>query len=400
MGIVTSRRAGGVGTQGGFTLIELTIVMGLLSGFILFLVQLLNTGVSLFDQGQASQELSDRSSTASLAARDAIRSMVGPRQETYSKGQPTTRLLVEWGPLELREGTGAQVQVVRTTAQIDDTLERELLARSLREQAIETADSLAPEDVAQRLSDLVAAAPRQGRAEMLLIPWPAGDADGAYLDLRRGLFLPGQRIPLSRRDQRSLMDIDDLVYGAIPNGLIEEVTEPVAVGLLHIEFSFWSQYTRSWSGDSKRGGPEWVWDSARAGLLSDSDDPRLSFSLDLGKPSLENQTDDVYPRWVKIMIVVDRPGSEARLARDLAEGEREMRLIGVDRLGDDDEIKFLKVGPEWVRASSFSGGICRGLRRGVRGTDDRHHEFGTTVRVGKTEVIYVKLPHGRDCWNG
>ena len=48
----------------GFTLIELLIVMGILSGFLLMLVQLVDTGLRMFRDGEVSQVLADRGSQA------------------------------------------------------------------------------------------------------------------------------------------------------------------------------------------------------------------------------------------------------------------------------------------------------------------------------------------------
>ena len=39
------------GREAGFTILELTVVLGLLGGFLVFLLQILSTGVELFDEG-------------------------------------------------------------------------------------------------------------------------------------------------------------------------------------------------------------------------------------------------------------------------------------------------------------------------------------------------------------
>ena len=44
----------------GFTLLELLIVMGILSAFLTMLVQLVDTGLRLFGEGELGQELADR----------------------------------------------------------------------------------------------------------------------------------------------------------------------------------------------------------------------------------------------------------------------------------------------------------------------------------------------------
>ena len=66
----------------GFTLIELLVAMGLLSAFLVMLVQLLGTSASLFDRGERGQELADRALTAQRAVTHAITQVVGPRTES------------------------------------------------------------------------------------------------------------------------------------------------------------------------------------------------------------------------------------------------------------------------------------------------------------------------------
>jgi prepilin-type N-terminal cleavage/methylation domain-containing protein len=53
--------------QGGFTLIELVVVMGILSGFLVMLVQLVGIGLRLFSDGELGQALADRSRAAPSA---------------------------------------------------------------------------------------------------------------------------------------------------------------------------------------------------------------------------------------------------------------------------------------------------------------------------------------------
>ena len=49
-------------SQGGFTLIELIVVMGILSGFLVMLVSLVDSGLTMFRDGETSQVLHTRQS--------------------------------------------------------------------------------------------------------------------------------------------------------------------------------------------------------------------------------------------------------------------------------------------------------------------------------------------------
>lgn len=388
-------------TPAGFTLLELTVVLGLLGVFSVFLVQLLAGAVSLFDEGESSQELSDRAAAAADAVRESIEALAGPSEPGLELDGVSARLLVEQAPLGLGDPrTAALVQVVRATVHVDAATESELWRRLLLERARDTATTTSPEDVAQRLEELVEQAPRHGRALMLLLPWPAGDPDGAFLELRRGWLAPEERIDLGKRRQVGLFEMPLLETGEVDRETILAVTEPIAVGLLHVELAFASQFTRDWSAPPGHGGPEYVWDSARAGLLAAHEDPRRRFSLDLGPGSAGDPRDDVFPRWVRVTLVVGQPNRFALLASDLGVEDREARLIGTERLGDLEEADHVKIDGEWVRFTSHGEDRIGGLQRGVRGTRAAPHAAGARVRVGRTVVLYLKIPHGKDAWNG
>lgn len=59
--------------QRGFTLLELVVVMGILSGFLLMLVQFLDSGVQLFSEGENGQALADRAEAARTAVDRELR---------------------------------------------------------------------------------------------------------------------------------------------------------------------------------------------------------------------------------------------------------------------------------------------------------------------------------------
>ena len=65
----------------GFTLLELVVVMGLLAGFCVMLVQLLATGVRMFDEGEDGQALADRAGDASRLVRQQWAELLGPSGE-------------------------------------------------------------------------------------------------------------------------------------------------------------------------------------------------------------------------------------------------------------------------------------------------------------------------------
>lgn len=385
----------------GFTLLEITLVLGLLAAFCVFLLQLLTSGVQLFDEGESGQDLADRAHAAGAAAQDAIGAVVGPRSESSPGEPPTARLLVQRVPFAFVPGA-PPVQVVRSSVQLGEEEEQQLLGRQLLREHAREWRGLSPSEIEQRLADALQDAPRTRRGEMLLLPWPQGDPDGAYLELRRGLFLPGERVEVRQNREVGVMEPRELGGEEFPAQLIPQWTVPIASSLLHCEFALWSQYTRDWAA-SVPDGPETLWDSARAGWLSGGDDPRARFSLDLSAQSLLIPSDDVWPRYVRITLVVDRSPDQrpdAVLGRDLGPNDQEIPLLATDRLPPVDEVPLLKLGGEWIRYRDLAGSALRGVTRGQRGTRAEGHRAGTRLRAGKTIVLLVPIACGRDCWNG
>ena len=118
-----------------------------------------------------------------------------------------------------------------------------------------------------------------------------------------------------------------------------------------------------------------------------------------GADSLRDVRDDVFPGWVRVTLVVDRGpnhASDAFLTEPLGREDKTMVVSRTDRLPDPEQARYLKVGPEWVRFSTFGSQRVIGLRRGQRGTSATAHKAGTSVRAGRELVFPLKVAHGRD----
>jgi prepilin-type N-terminal cleavage/methylation domain-containing protein len=398
--------------QRGFTILELVVVMGLLTVFSAFLIQLMSTSIGLFNQGERGQDLSDRADAAARALERALNDMVGPGSADVDGREPATRLLVQWVASQNATANSTnsakspgqappRVQALRATVRLDDTTETNLLRQELAAQAKASAKARTPGAVEERMQELLDATPRAGRADMLLVARPSDDPSGAFLVMRRVLRLPGQRIPIDRQRDVGLMEVAELGGTELPWGVIDQLGEVIAGDLLHVEFALWSQFTRGFDQRVGDGGPEFSWDSARAGLFPESNDPKAMFGLDLGPQSLTNLADDVFPRWVKLTVVVAAPnGSEAILAVELRASDKAVDVLDEALLPDGADTPYVKIGREWVRLGGLEGRSMRGLVRGQRGTKAVDHPAGTRVRVGRTVELFLKVPHGKDCWNG
>lgn len=385
-----TRRTKAVRDEQGFTLLELVVAMGLLTGFLLMLVRLLGTGVGLFEEGERGQELLDRAQAATRAARDSLRDTCGPRLVGRPDGEPDARLLVYTTPFG---AGGARMQVLRSTVRLPAAREEQLLYEAFVAIAkAQGADDRESEEIAR---ERLATWPRSGRGEMLLLPWPA-DSEGVFWELRRS-ERPAEPL-LMPSDELALVELAAPEDLALDPQRVLATTRVLATGLLHFEIRLWSQRTRSWDvvGSS---GAEVTWDSARAGLLTGEKQTPEDFGLDIGPWSLRDPRDDVWPRWVRLTVVVARSQTatpESYLAQPVAANETSIRVTRPEELPDPLENPFVKIGPEWVRFSGVTGSSLTGVRRGQRGTTARQHDAGTPVRAGRMVVVDVPLAHGRD----
>ncbi len=384
------------GSQGsksaGFTLLELVVVMGILSGFLLMLVQILGSGVSIFQEGERGQNMADRRAVASRAVAIAIDAMIGPTLGRYESQEPDLRLRLDWAPLGLDPAAGDQtsrIQVLRASVALSENQEAAILREELQASAEDIASGAGEEAVLEKLSQLVEQFPRVGRGEMLLFPWPLS-SDGVFMELRRALFLPD--------DELNELALRDLGSEELPMEDLLPLTDIVVDSLLHFEVLCWSQRSRSWENEPGSGGPEYVWDSARAGDLLVSEAPRERFSLDLGPESRLDPRDDVFPRWVRIIMVLDDPKAQASgtvLIEPLSPTSDTALLDRAENI-DAGGAGMVKIGPEWVAYREIRGRRLIGMERGQRGTTAVDHALGSRVRRGLQVVIDRALQHGRD----
>jgi prepilin-type N-terminal cleavage/methylation domain-containing protein len=388
--------------QGGFTLLELVVVMGILSGFLVMLVQLVDAGLRLFGEGESGQALADRSSNAQRVIEDELRLLRGSATGR-DRDRVDARLLVQWLPIGLppRPERGAtRVQVIRAAAHLPADRELALVEPALASRVIAEHPELPAAEIEKRVAELLPSEPLAGIGNMLLLPWRQQGSDDALLELRVGWFLPGQLLPL-RRD-RFVDPFEVVVPGGeqLPATLVEAITTPILKDLLHVEFWFWSQRTTSW--DEGAVGPERIWDSARGGWLVDE----LSggtFAFDRGPWSLADGTDDIHPHAILVRCVVAQPPgepAEGLLADAIADDAAALTLLDGERFPGPIDGGFAKVEGEWIRYAERDGDVLRGLRRGQRGTKAIPHAAGTRVHFGRSVQFVVPVPHKKDDWNG
>ncbi|HLQ36444.1 MAG TPA: hypothetical protein VK348_01485, partial [Planctomycetota bacterium] len=323
----------------------------------------------------------------------------GPGQEV-EHGATGPRLLLQWLPFGLVDralSTDPHAQLLRADASLSAADERALLAAQFREQLQEELGNAGTETaVANKTAELLQQASLAGHGGLWLVPWPQGDADGALQELRIARFLPGKIIKLDQDKTVDPMTVQVPGGPDLPSVLVQHFTKVLVDGLLFIELRCWSQTTKDWTGAER------VWDSARAGWLSD---PKAGpvFALDRGSESLLDPSDDVFPGAIHVTLVVaidPKAPPEGLLAEDLDADANVLQLIDPDRFPGDRAGGLVKVGPEWLHYGSFEGTQLRGLERGKRGTTAGKRPAGTGVRLGRTVEFVVPVAGAREHWNG
>lgn len=402
-----TNRQGGT-RQGGFTLLELVVVMGILAGFLTMLVQLVDAGLRIFGDGEAGQAIADRASRAERRISAELRTLRGASSGRDRDGAED-RLLVQWLPIGLPprpEPNATRVQVLRAAVHLAPERERQLVEVMLAMRFQGEKPDLTPSELEKLVADRLPLEPLRGHGNLLLLPWRQEGADDALLELRAGWLLPGQTVPLER--DRSVDPFAVVVPGSaeLPALLVDRITTPLLQDLLHVEFAFWSQRTEGWarsSGATSGGaGPERIWDSARGGWLVD-DAAGGKWAFDRGAASLADPSDDIQPHAIHVLCVVAQPANlapEGLLADSLDADGQNLTLLQGDRFPGAVDGGWIKIRGEWIHYDAREGDLLRGLRRGQRGTKALEHPAGIRVHVGRTVEFTIPVPHWKDDWNG
>jgi len=399
----------------GFTLIELLVSMGILSGFLVLLVQLVDGGLQLFRDGEVGQQLADRGRAAQERITREL-SLLRGAAAGRDRQRADDRLVVQALPIGLPAQAGRDatiVQVLRASVRLSTDRELDVVGKKLLADVLRDSPDLEGPELEAELDKLRATEPLRGIGNMLMVPWLQEGQSDALLELRAAWFAPGQLIPAGPDRYVDPFAVPVPGSADLPAMVVYEMTEPILRDLLHVEFAFWGQRTTSWGDEAGplqdvtraarlSGDPQPIWDSARGGWL----DLRLNggeWAFDVGPWSEHEVYDDIHPHAILVRVVVAQSeefAPEGLLAGAIGDEATTCTLYdGLSFPGDADG-GWCKLDGEWLRYAERDGDVLRGLQRGQRGTRAAPHEAGTRVHVGRTVEFVVPVLHGKDDWNG
>lgn len=370
--------------QSGFTLLELLASIAVFSMLVAMLFQLVKGGLDVWTLGEQGKEATEK---ASLLL-DQITTDLRMTRADAAPGMPDApvRMLADHHALDLDldQADESTVQVMRFVR----SLPEERFDPRVRESG-DVPVGVIPGDEATVESARQPAA--GGMAEILYTTakLPIKGADPAALVLVRGM-----RFPVGGASSLCALDLPD------DDKKFFRMGSPLAEGVLYLGFEFWGRDTTSFDiAHPNEGASFTTWDSTRALLLEK--ESLNTFSLALSKSSLNDADDDVFPRRVRVTLVLERDADEAldiQLLEDITPSATSLRMQPMRLLDRGSNFKFLKIGGEWIEWTGIRGDEVM-IVRGVRNTEPTVHRLGSKVHIGTTYQRTIDIPVYRENWN-
>jgi hypothetical protein len=359
------------------TLLELLIAMTLLASLGGFIVQLLRNSFDLYHAGEKRGEYGVNATV--------ILSLLEEDLANVAHG-PDGRFLLERRRLsDIALGATPFIRLVRTLPEGDAEHRFMRLAGTKtkpegewwgEEPAAESRETLRP---------------ASGLMEVCYALVQEGADDPGILTLYRGVHAPvlepGGFFESSAEGETTF----DLAW-------VRKHLRPVATGIISLDVLCAGPETREWGRPSRDRRPTSaleVWDSTR-GILE-------GFPLTVGPASATDTRDDLYPRRIRLVLTLTRPGRpDARLAKRLGPADETLAVDAPDRLpqeGDADQ--DLNVAGEWMTIVKRDFGSFRVARAPLKNQAAAiTHDSGTPVYVGRKFEQTINLPDPRPHYEG
>jgi prepilin-type N-terminal cleavage/methylation domain-containing protein len=194
----------------------------------------------------------------------------------------------------------------------------------------------------------------------------------------------------------SLLDVESLDTTAE----VLAAGRPIAEGVLHFSISWRNVFAPSWdvpsTGKVQDGGAYagWTWDSTRG------DERFKDFALNVGKESLADTSDDVFPARARVELAIATPApfgwrSATFLARPVTADDTTFFVHDADPLlAPGPAERWLKLGDEWVvgnvsRIDPLQNSLV--VVRARRSTTAREHPESTPIHLGASATTDVEL---------
>ena len=360
----------------GFTLIELLAATALFAVLGTMLFQIVRGAMDIWSAGERSRELHDRATGALDALATDLRALW---PGVSGAAEQDSRFLLGWREEPVAGGPAFIVPVLR-------------FARLCHE-----------ERTLAWLRQAGDVAGGEGTAERLSGPPPAGLAPtgGLAESLYTLAVLPGQRLPsLVRRFRAPIGGEGSLLDADLPERRDRLLQDAIVLAdqVLYFGVACWAPGTTEW--DLPRGAPgvpaSRVWDSTRGLLAADDQD----FAFGHGPASLLDGRDDLFPRRVRLTLVLDDATGDTAggaLAEPVTSEAQRIVLASTTFLREQSAPDAVLVEGEWMRVTAVDGRALA-VERGVRGTTAAPHADGATVRAGLTFERVLELPAGRENW--
>ncbi len=337
-------------SRAGFTMVELLTATALFTVLSMLMFQMVRGALDVWKSGESNRELNDRAEAVfDLLAHDLRHVWPG----VMGAAEQDARLVCSDRVEAAGSGVLFRTPVLRFTRVLHEARTRPWLRE------------------AGRRPGAAAVARPDGRADAAELGATGGLAESLYTRVRAGL---DGRPALVRRVRLRAGGSGSLVAADLverPDRLLVDAVE-IATDVLYFGCTFDAELE--------------VWDSTR-GLLS-----RDEFPHAVGSASLWAGHDDVWPRSVRVELVLDDGGESWQLVSGLGvQGDR-LELRG--RVAPEVGARLL-LDHEWVELLDVRAGELI-VARGVRGTVPAAHDGGVVVRRGRAFERTFVLPAGRE----
>ena len=360
----------------GFTLIELLAATALFAVLGTMLFQIVRGAMDIWSSGERSRELHDRASAALDAIATDLRD-VWPGLP--GAAEQDSRFLLTWRQEGPPGGPTYTVPLLRFARVCHEARALGWLRRA--------GDVAGAEQAAERLT---------GQASQELLP-TGGLAESLYTLAMQ----PDQRLPsLVRRFRAPIGGAGSLLDGELGDQRDRMLEGAIVLAdqVLYLGVACWGPGTTEWDAprNSADTGALWTWDSTR-GLVPPGD---AAFPYGVGPASLLDGRDDVFPRRVRLTLVLDDSAGDTAggaLAEPVTSESTRIELASTTFLREQGAPDAVLVEGEWMRVKARDGRVLT-VERGARGTTAAPHADGATVRAGLTFERVVELPAVREMW--